>query len=112
MRQTKRTNLTIIAAGLLCAGLVLGADAFAAAKNPCAEDIAKFCQGIKPGIVPLMECLEKHENELTPACKAHEATLERTRTERGEMVRERARFRQACRNLCPLCLEHFHSIRR
>ena len=40
----------------------------------------------------------KHENELTEACKAYEATMERGKAERREMVRERNKFRQACMN--------------
>ena len=65
MKQMKRVNFAIMAAGLLCLGLIFGADASAADKNACSEDIAKFCQNIEPGMVALMDCLEKHENELT-----------------------------------------------
>lgn len=98
MKHMNRINLTIVAAGLLCAGLIFGTDASAADKNACSEDIAKFCQNIEPGMIALMDCLEKHESELTEACKAQEVTMERGKTERREMVRERRQFRQACMN--------------
>jgi hypothetical protein len=98
MKMKKRARLAIMAAGLLCAGLMFGAAASAADNNACTEDIAKFCQNIEPGIVALMDCLEKHEKELTEACKAHEAAMERGKAESREMVRERMKFRQACMN--------------
>jgi hypothetical protein len=98
MNKMKRVNFALMATGLLCLGLLFGADASAADRNACSEDIAKFCQNIEPGMVALMDCLEKHENELTQACKAHEAAMERGKAERREMVRERMKFRQACMN--------------
>ena len=70
MKQIERVNLAIMAAGLLCVGLLFGTDASAADKNACSEDIAKFCQNIEPGMIAIMDCLEKHENELTGACKS------------------------------------------
>ena len=96
MKQMKRVNLAIMAAGLLCVGLMFGTDASAADKNACSEDIAKFCQNIEPGMIALMDCLEKHENELSGACKEFEATMGGRRVERGEQVREKIKFRQAC----------------
>ena len=98
MKQTKTVSLAFMAVALLCLGLISGAHASAADRNSCSEDIAKFCQGIEPGMVALMDCLEKHEKELTAACKAHEMTMERGKAERREMVRERMKFRQACMN--------------
>jgi hypothetical protein len=96
MKQTKRVDLAIMAAGLLCAGLIFGTDASAADKTSCSEDIAKFCQNIEPGMIALMDCLEKHENELTGACKEYEATMGGGKVERREQVREKIKFRQAC----------------
>jgi hypothetical protein len=98
MKQIKRVNLAIMAAALLCVGLLFGADASAADKNACSEDIAKFCQNIEPGMIAVMDCLEKHENELTSACKEHEATMGGGKIERREQVREGIKFRQACLN--------------
>ena len=36
--------------------------------NPCAADMKKLCQGVKPGEGRLMECLREHKAELSPAC--------------------------------------------
>ena len=96
MKQTKRMNLAIMAAGLLCAGMIFGTDA-SAAENACSEDIAKFCQNIEPGRIALMDCLEKHENELSAACKAQEAAMDSERPERMEVARQVMKFRQDCR---------------
>ena len=69
---------------------------YAAGTDPCAEDISKFCPGAKPGDGTIMECLEKHENELTEACRMHEAKIHNKRGERKEIVQEQIKFRQAC----------------
>jgi hypothetical protein len=98
MKQMNRINLAIMAAGLLLTGLIFGTDASAADKSACSEDIAKFCQNIEPGMIALMECLEKHESELTEACRGYEATMGGGRMERRERVRDRITFRQACLN--------------
>jgi hypothetical protein len=98
MKQINRVGLAILAAGLLCVSLTFGADASAAGKDACAEDIAKFCQNIEPGMSALMDCLEKHENELSGACKEFEATMGGNRVERREQALERTKFRQACAN--------------
>ena len=98
MTQMNRVLFAILAAGLLCVGLMFGPVASAADKNACSDDIVKFCQNIKPGAVALMECLETHESELSGACKEYEATLGGKRVEKREQVREMAQFRQVCRS--------------
>ncbi|MHB8772338.1 MAG: cysteine rich repeat-containing protein [Syntrophales bacterium] len=98
MNQLNRIPFVIMASGLLCAGLIVAADASAADKTACSEDVARFCQNIKPGMFALMDCLEKNEGKLTSACKEYEATLLGTRVERSEKVREKRMFRQDCRN--------------
>jgi hypothetical protein len=98
MKQMNRVHLTTIAAGLLCVGLMFGTDAPAADKNACSGDIAKFCQNIEPGMIAIMDCLEKHEKELSAACREVEATMGGGKVERREQVRENIKFRQACLN--------------
>lgn len=90
-------NLAIMAAGLLCAGLMFGTDASAADRNACSEEIAQFCQNIEPGTIALTNCLEKHESELSAACRAQEAKMDRRRPEIMETAKQVSRFRQACR---------------
>ena len=98
MKHIKKQCRVILAASFLCLGLMFGIDAFAADKSPCSEDIAKFCKNIEPGMVALMGCLEKHENELSDACKEYESTMLGPRAEKREKVRELTTFRQSCIN--------------
>ncbi len=97
MKQKKISCLPALAAGILCMGLMFGADASAQVKNACSDDIAKFCKDIKPGQGALMECLEKHETELTDACRDYEQRMGGMRLERREAVRSQIRLRQACK---------------
>ena len=96
--QLNRTYPAILITGFICLAAMLGADACAADKNPCTEDIAKFCKNIKPGTTALMDCLESHENQLSSACKEYEAKMGGKRVEMKEEVRDEAKIRQACRD--------------
>jgi hypothetical protein len=96
MKSNLKLYLTVIAVGFLCFGPTFGVIVFAADQNPCSEDIVKFCKNIEPGMTALMNCLEKHENELSNGCQAFEAKMLGVRVEKAEQVRERAKFRQAC----------------
>lgn len=51
--------------------LLLSTPAFAA--GPCAADKEKFCKDVKGGTREVIECLKKHEAELSAECKAHGA---------------------------------------
>jgi len=35
---------------------------------PCAEEIAKYCKGVKPGGGRLLECLNEHQKDLSISC--------------------------------------------
>jgi hypothetical protein len=64
-------------------------------KNPCHDDIQKFCKDVKPGGGRVHACLSQHANELTSACgDARQQAKERV-----------AKFHQACdadvQKLCP-----------
>ncbi len=37
--------------------------------RPCAEDIAGFCQDIRPGGGRIITCLKQHEGDLTSLCR-------------------------------------------
>jgi len=68
-------------------------------KNPCTDDIAKYCKDVKPNEIPAMiDCLEEHEGKLTPACQAYEAKLGGGRLETKERIRQRVMMRKACKN--------------
>jgi hypothetical protein len=77
---------------------MFGCDAFAADQNPCSEDIAKFCKDVKPGWGATMDCLERHESQLSDACKDYEAKMEKPRMESREVAGQQMRVRQACRD--------------
>lgn len=88
----------IVAVSILCFGLLFGTYGFSADKNPCDEDVAKFCRDIKPGTAAVMECLEAHEDKLSAACKAYESQLGgvRGKYEMREQVRYERNIRHSC----------------
>lgn len=73
--------------------LLLSAPAFA--EGPCAADREKFCKDVKGGMREVIECLKKHEAELSAECKSH-----------GAKAKEQAKeVKNACKGdaekLCP-----------
>ena len=95
MKRMKTCFSSALSAGILCAGLILGPHVCAAQVDPCAGDIARFCQNINPG-APTIQCLESHESELTDACRNYEARMHGRRGEINERVQQQNMFRQAC----------------
>ena len=98
MKQVNGITLVLMVTFLLCASLIFGTSASAADNNACSEDVAKFCQNIKPGILALMDCLEKNENKLTSACKEYEAKLLGSKVEKREKFNSMNKFRRDCQN--------------
>ncbi|HEX7534228.1 MAG TPA: cysteine rich repeat-containing protein [Syntrophales bacterium] len=96
MKRMNRIYPMILIAGFICLAMMPGAYAYAAEKNPCSDDIAKFCSNIKFGTPAMMNCLESHEGQLSAACKEYEATMEGKRVESMERVKLYTKFRQAC----------------
>jgi hypothetical protein len=41
----------------------------ASAKNPCSDDIQKYCSDVTPGEGRLAKCMKKHASELSSGCK-------------------------------------------
>jgi hypothetical protein len=66
MRNLKHVLLFGLAGLALC----IGGPADAQSKNPCADDLARFCRDVKPGGGRLVKCLKEHEKDLSPECKA------------------------------------------
>jgi hypothetical protein len=89
-------NLLAAVSILVCFGLFSASGVSAAEKNPCTEDIATYCKDIKPGATSMMDCLERNESRLSPACKDHEAKMGGKKMEMRESMRDRIRFRQNC----------------
>jgi len=53
---------------LLCS-LSFSLNAYAEESLICADDIEKYCKGIKPGGGRILNCLKAHENELSASCR-------------------------------------------
>jgi hypothetical protein len=96
MQQINKIYPAMLIAVFICLAMMFDAYAYAADKNPCAEDIAKFCGNIKFGTPAMVNCLESHEGQLSAACREYEATMEGKRGERMEQAKVYAKFRQAC----------------
>jgi hypothetical protein len=62
---------------VLCLSSLLftGAEVRAENASPCAEDITKLCNGVQHGGGRIMNCLKEHEQELSAACKEHQAKM-------------------------------------
>lgn len=71
MKITKWMGLAVVILGMV---LVNGAPANAQTKNPCADDVAKYCKDVTPGGGRLVRCLKQHESELSSECKASQET--------------------------------------
>ena len=98
MKRFRRACLITVAAGLLCFGLMFEAHVFAADNNPCSADIATFCKDVKPGRRAMMNCLEQHESQLSDACRAYEAKMEKTRVESREAQMHQRTFFKVCKD--------------
>jgi Cysteine rich repeat len=87
----------LLKGALLILSLMFAAAASAADQNPCSQEIAKFCKDVGPGRAAIMDCLERHESQLSAACKEYEAKMEGSRVEWKEVVMQQKRVQQACR---------------
>jgi hypothetical protein len=52
--------------------------AYAAERTrPCAEEIANYCKGIRPGGGRILNCLKEHDQDLSSTCKEKVAGIEK-----------------------------------
>jgi hypothetical protein len=98
MKRVNRFYFAAVIAGVICMGLMFGANAFAVDKNACSEDVSKFCADVKPGQGAIVDCLGKHESELSAPCKDLESKRKERRADRKEVVRSRIETHQACKD--------------
>ena len=66
----KSLQYIVLFLGLVGLALCVSEPVGAQPKNPCADDLAKFCKDVKPGGGRLERCLKEHEKDLSPECKA------------------------------------------
>ncbi len=97
MKIKSRLFFATLVGALLILGVMFAAAASAADQNPCSQDIGKFCKDVGPGQAAIRDCLERHESQLSDACKDYEAKLEGSRVEWKEVVMQQMKVRQACR---------------
>lgn len=91
MRQIKKFYYAVAVAGILCIAVTFSPNIYAAEKNPCSKDIARFCKNIKPNNDGILRCLEGHARELSKACRDYEGQLEDVKGEDGKVVRAKTR---------------------
>jgi len=93
-----RISLIVFIAVAVGIGFLSVPQAFAE-RGACREDVAKFCKDVPPGQGNIMKCLKEHENELSPACKEHQARMGNRRHEgQGECKADADRL---CGNVKP-----------
>ena len=97
MKCVNRFYFAAVIAGVICMGLMFGTDASAVEKNACSEDVSKFCADVKPGQGAIVDCLGKHESELSAPCKDIQLKRQERRAERKEIMRKRVDTHQACK---------------
>ncbi len=103
MKGLKRVGFMVLA-GALCFILLPCAPVSAQEKNPCSEDIAKFCPDVKPDARSVLMCLEEHESDLSDACRNYETRVEGMRGERREIARQQRAIVLTCKDdIVKLC---------
>jgi hypothetical protein len=90
---------------LLAALLLAACPAPVRAAGPCGQALQKFCGDLDPGQGRIKKCLQDHEAELPPACKARVAA-DRAADEGGAKRKSAAAgFHEVCdddiQTLCP-----------
>jgi Cysteine rich repeat len=50
----------------------------------CADDVAKFCKGLKGGQAQLRQCLNEHQSELSSQCQARVQSMEKRMQEMSD----------------------------
>jgi Cysteine rich repeat len=83
LRKTLVVPTVAVTLGLFFAFLaIFHLPAFAQGRA-CAQDVAKFCQGVKGG-QGIMQCLKEHQTELSSQCQTRVQTMETRRKEMSD----------------------------
>jgi len=98
LKHTLGFHLIVVGAAILFPHVISAPALWAANQNPCYAEAEKFCKNIPPGAASLLDCLEKHEGELSRACKDYEERLYGPKEERRERARQYAAIRRTCKD--------------
>jgi hypothetical protein len=63
----------VLLAGILAASVTLALaqnERRAAAREACGDDVRRLCRDVAPGGGRLVQCLRKHQADLSPACRS------------------------------------------
>jgi len=63
-----KNQLPALVFAVFCLFLWIGVNVYAEDKDPCTDDIAKFCKDVKPGVENIAKCLKEHEKDLSSTC--------------------------------------------
>lgn len=95
------------AGGGMPEGVRMGGRRRAPRQSVCAAEIAKFCSGVERGQGRYRECLTKHLDELSPACKEHVQSGGADGGARGGAAGSRGMARSRWQGACAAELEKF-----
>jgi len=98
MKKNTKRNFQTFVGVFIGFGFMFSINAYASDQNPCSKEMAMYCKNLTPGTSAMMDCLEKHENKLSNACKDYEAKMGGSRVEMRENVRNISELRQACKD--------------
>lgn len=76
-----------VVAGFCCIALTAGTSL---AVGECKTEISKWCKGVKQGGA-IYKCLKAHDADLSAACKAHVADVEKKKAEKKAEKKAKAK---------------------
>ncbi len=113
--------------GVLLAIPTVALPAEPAEQKPCADEIEKFCNEIRPGEGRIVQCLRDHDSELSTVCREKvEAALKKLEDAKQACAKDISKFctgvspgggrllrclRPHLKELAPECREKFIPIR-
>ncbi|MCB1172396.1 MAG: cysteine rich repeat-containing protein [Leptospiraceae bacterium] len=78
----KSISITTLSRISFAAGLLFVYSAVplpAQSRGECRDDVARFCQNTRPGNGRVMNCLQSHASDLSPACRARVESWQKVR---------------------------------
>jgi hypothetical protein len=69
MKYINKIYPAILITGFICLAMMPGAYAYAADRNSCSDDIAKFCSNADPKKGGAVKCINAHANFISDTCR-------------------------------------------